>query len=949
MGGGDGGGTSMSYGIAVVMGNSYNGSPWVLGQLIGGSEGSNRLVRLSSLTESVDLSRGGNLSSISRAESRWKLQAGEWDAMVIAGVSAVGASVTVFAEGSTRWTGDIVEEHWMDGEYRLVMESKVAQLENAMVPERAYDVAAYPNMRKADTGLSGPMIYGTVTESRIIGTQWDESSQYMQIQGVPHVTQSLSYLKPSTISGNAITWSQGYESHGITQRHEYSPLLEIVDSPSPTTLRVRIGKGLGYSSGTALPDMASDAAYQFLSVSSGVLTVQSGPAFGRSTVFVVDFREWALGTASQYPGGGNLTTEHPTDYVVTVTVSAEFVTAVMADVGNLLSIFTTPLEGVYSDAPGTLLSTPYQVGRFALPGWSASATNPGTMVERSKDPNAQIAPTGAPVALQYVGHDYRYAIATSNEVAVVDNTLTVTESPDVDGALDATLVQRFEPYGSEGTRIARENAVSLLYSLPDPVDLKVGDALRVTWSVVGEMLGPGGVWTLLETTIWDAYASGDSFPAGVDTQRYISGEESPTPGGFRYGVVTDFVAYRACTISSITLYGVPNGVETGNSGAGTTYRQWDYIVNMRGLSAFVRRAAQQLEADAINDDATDPVVVDAQGPVEDLSIHVAVPNGSLIQTAPDVLRHILLDRGPGTLAVSEASTNAAREAIATRAGVSHVATNMQAIACAISTTEQESIATWVSRLCADWGLVVSPSSSVADLLEIRTPWDTSGSEYTVLPGDIVRDSFRGLKQSDIRDLVNMPVFRYAHSEASDWRGTARIQRIKTDPSLVTGATVKDYASGFGDGRDLIAWQICHESWQRYGVARSETVDLWTVPASTVSVALGSDNGTSRIEWLASRHRMVRFGLAVNHAAAFATLGAWVTVSDKRYLKTATRGIVVEREWEPDSGVCTLTLILDAPEFVEADGMLIDTLGSTFDTIVDTLDSGADTIIDTLGA
>lgn len=134
------------------------------------------------------------------------------------------------------------------------------------------------------------------------------------------------------------------------------------------------------------------------------------------------------------------------------------------------------------------------------------------------------------------------------------------------------------------------------------------------------------------------------------------------------------------------------------------------------------------------------------------------------------------------------------------------------------------------------------------------------------------------------------------------------------------------------------------------MARTEEIELRTVPAESLWPAIGGANGSlSRVEWMASRHRTVEVTISDTHIASRVPLGAIIDVQQKRYIKTPTRGIVVSRAWDPLDNVVTLGLMLNAAELEIGLPTLVDTIGSGFDTIEDAIDTMADTLIDTLEA
>jgi hypothetical protein len=238
-------------------------------------------------------------------------------------------------------------------------------------------------------------------------------------------------------------------------------------------------------------------------------------------------------------------------------------------------------------------------------------------------------------------------------------------------------------------------------------------------------------------------------------------------------------------------------------------------------------------------------------------------------------------------------------------------------------------------------------------MHVMTPWaDYSRPPmYTISADDIVTDSVVGLGVSSISDLVNQPAFKFHFSEASKYRTSARIQRVDTAASVVNESNVNEYASGFPNSSiALSAWRACNDSWRKYGMARTEDIELRTVPAESLWPAIGGANGSlSRVEWMASRHRTVEVTISDTHIASRVPLGAIIDVQQKRYIKTPTRGIVVSRAWDPLDNVVTLGLMLNAAELEIGLTDLVDTIGSGFDTIDDTIDTMADTLIDTLEA
>jgi hypothetical protein len=425
------------------------------------------------------------------------------------------------------------------------------------------------------------------------------------------------------------------------------------------------------------------------------------------------------------------------------------------------------------------------------------------------------------------------------------------------------------------------------------------------------------------------------FRQGVEISPTAITFTATTEGGKRYTLPSDSIP------AGERIVQVCASIEVSNTLPGGSYL---YVVVMTYLNLYGQQTQQS--ADVVGDQSG-PVLVDLDGPVVTQAVDSQAPNGSIISTAPDIMQDILETRGDGSISINAVDVTYAREGICRTAGY---ATGTEGIDAHISSTEQRSIAEWFVDLCADWNLVASPSVEVGKL-DIATPWANwgLGEEYTILAEDVVADSVRGLGISDLRDLINQPVFQFAYSEASKYRRSARIQRIDEDP---TGLPISQFASGFPtDAIAQTAFEYCQDSRKKYGLTRQETIELRTVPESSLWPAIGAAGETmSRIEWLATRHRTISVGVHDTHPAAFARLGGRIFLEQKRYLKTGSLGIVCGRSWDPESGICTLSIILNPDALTSpSTGILVDTLDPDSDTIVDSLTPSDDNLIDTIEA
>jgi hypothetical protein len=189
---------------------TYNGMPWILGVLEGGNskdsnELKNRLSSVSELEERVDLSRGGNLSEISSGSIEFAFESGEYEDMLAAQATAVGGRVVCLHDGQPAWWGEVVDESFANGVYRLDVESPTMRLENIKIPARAYDIEGNPQMREDDDGLAGPMVYGKgVTESRVIGTSWDDA-----ISAKESISTTFEYINNPLFATNFVIVKEG--------------------------------------------------------------------------------------------------------------------------------------------------------------------------------------------------------------------------------------------------------------------------------------------------------------------------------------------------------------------------------------------------------------------------------------------------------------------------------------------------------------------------------------------------------------------------------------------------------------------------------------------------------------------------------------------------------------------------------------------------------------------
>lgn len=925
----------MAYSVQITMSPTsaaptYTGSPWVSGVLVGGENiDRNRLASVGTLREEVDISRGGNLSQVSSTEIGFALEAGEWEAMVAANATAVGGRVVCYLDGYARWWGEVVDEEFAGGVLRLSCESPTMRLQNQQAPAVAYDIEGYPQMRQDDTGLAGPMVYGYCTESRVIGDRWDDQTPY----GNAALDSLLSPCTPDMntplgakgftngVSGDSLDWRSGRTtivyakgSPGSNEIALSTGLYNVAPVPSqyaPQDIAPSIDGALDED---GVPWDALSTA--------GILVAKSGQ-IGASTAFAPIYLEdppgapliELLDAPDVITIWGNHQLPYGKSIVRWVTVNAGFFEAI--EVGDHVAVSAVDLTAIVADRSVVVSSSPYQIQerrKRYLPGWDLEST-PVTSIQRAAGYTAEATALRRVISgAVLVGRDYALQMSGGDSVRPVFEATKPTFT-EAGGALIATI-----SVASSGVALAPNGRVvsylAHLYRFSDPIEKADGDRFAgdSNWSASGTWI-PAGESNPGVSYIWvcghRTYSNDADIPVGA--------------------LLTGVIALYGTTVNASGSYGA-------------TWEQTFFVLS----TTFETWNEQAAASDAIGDDSG-PVLVDLTGPVivDAIAGDTTMPVGAVIRTAPDIVRDILRTRTDGFILPDDASILSARYALEIASG-----DGLEAIRCAISTTEQAPVSDWLVSLASDWGMVLSPST-IPGVMDIRTPWASWGDavEHTIQSGDVVQDSTQGLGMTDLRDLINQPVFKFHFSEASKYRRSARIQRIDADPSAVTPTTVQGYASGFPNSAIAqTAWGVCHDSRAKYGLTRQDEIELRTVPEGTLWGAIGAASpALSRIEWLASRKRTIALEVHESHSAAFAALGSLISVRHKRYLTSASRGIVVAREWDPEARTSRLSIMLAPSQLDSPIGAttLVDTLDPDADTLVDTINAAADTVVDTL--
>jgi len=217
--------------------------------------------------------------------------------------------------------------------------------------------------------------------------------------------------------------------------------------------------------------------------------------------------------------------------------------------------------------------------------------------------------------------------------------------------------------------------------------------------------------------------------------------------------------------------------------------------------------------------------------------------------------------------------------------------------------EREKSDSLLAKMCAEFNWVSSHDSNGT---EVALPFLATGFDYTVSNSDIISGTFDGLKQTSIDDLISLPTIRRSWTQADGFRAAASVPALDAAPASVTEANVATYAPGFDSpAQGVAAYAILHEAAEQTTSRQTGSIDYqWTNDIQGLLI----DSG--RLRWGAMRKDLATFCVSDEHAAAWALLGRRVSLTHRRYIKTARTGTIVARYWYASLGQTQLTVMLD---------------------------------------